>query len=66
VNSLSGADPVRMRRGTFRVTENRKAEERSQEIHVHNVGNNQEQFIHDFCERVIPNLNWTGRSLGEE
>lgn len=28
------------------------------EIHVHNVGRNQEQFIKAFAERVLPKLNW--------
>ena len=31
------------------------------EIYVHNVGKNQEQFIRDFGERVIPKLRWPER-----
>jgi G6PDH family F420-dependent oxidoreductase len=29
------------------------------EIHIHNVGRNQEQFIKAFGEQVIPNLKWS-------
>jgi G6PDH family F420-dependent oxidoreductase len=32
------------------------------EIHVHNVGRNQVEFIKAFSEQVIPNLKWPGAS----